>query len=119
MDGTPQPIVPDLVEALGQYMLQKAPDELVGGQRHGLPALVLSILIAEADVAVIAREHPAIGQRDPVDIAAQVVQSLLGALDGGFSVDDPPLAPDHLGDTEVRPCLTYQRPKQPTESFDR
>lgn len=54
MDGTPQPIVPDLVEALGQHMLQKASDELVGGQRHGLPALVLGILIAEADVAVLA-----------------------------------------------------------------
>jgi hypothetical protein len=54
MDGTPQPIGPDLVEALGQHMLQKAPDELVGGQLHGLPALVLGLLIAEAYVAVLA-----------------------------------------------------------------
>ena len=117
MDGTPQPIVPDRVEALGQYRLQKAPDELVGRQRHGLPALVLGLLLAEADVAVLDREHPALGQRDPVAIATQGVQDLLRALDGGFAVDDPPLAPDRLGDDEVRPCLTHQRPKQSTEEL--
>jgi hypothetical protein len=31
MDGTPQPIVPDFVEPLGQHVLQKAADELEGG----------------------------------------------------------------------------------------
>ncbi len=94
MDGAPQPIVPDVVEPLGQHVLQKAPDELVGGQRHGLPALVLSILRAEADVAVLDREQTAIGQRDPVDIPAHVVQDLLRALQGRFAGDDPPLGPN-------------------------
>jgi hypothetical protein len=31
MDRTPQPIVADFVEPLGQHMLQKATDELMGG----------------------------------------------------------------------------------------
>jgi hypothetical protein len=31
MDGTPQTIVPDFVESLGQHVLQETPDELVGG----------------------------------------------------------------------------------------
>jgi hypothetical protein len=34
-------------------MLQKAPDELVGGQRHALPALSLGVAVAEADLAVL------------------------------------------------------------------
>jgi hypothetical protein len=63
MDGAPEPIIADFVEALGQHMLQKAPDELPGRQGHGLPALILGILIAEAHVAVLARENPAPGSR--------------------------------------------------------
>jgi hypothetical protein len=97
IDGTPQPIVPDFVEPLGQHMLQKAAHELQRWQGHGLPALVLSILIAEADVTVRDREQPAIGQGDAVDISAQVIQHLLWALHGRFAVDDPPLGPDGLG----------------------
>jgi hypothetical protein len=31
MDGTPEPIIADFVEPLGQHMLQKAPDELLSG----------------------------------------------------------------------------------------
>jgi hypothetical protein len=61
MAWTPQPIVADVVEPLGQHMLEKATDALLGRQGHGLPALVLSILIAEADVTVLDREQPAIG----------------------------------------------------------
>jgi hypothetical protein len=53
MDGTPQPIVPDFVEALVQHVLQEASDELQRWQGHGLPALVLGILIAEAHVAAL------------------------------------------------------------------
>ena len=70
MDGTPQPIVPDFVEPLGQHMLQKAAHARQHWQGHGLPALVLRILIAEADVTILDREQPAIGQRDPVNIPA-------------------------------------------------
>jgi hypothetical protein len=74
MDGTPQPVVPDLVEALGPHVRPKTADQRLGWQGHGLPALVLGILIAEAHVAVLDREPPAIGQRHPVDIAPQVRQ---------------------------------------------
>lgn len=74
MDRTPQPIVADVGEPLGQHLRQKAANELQRWQGHGLPALVLGLLIAEADVTVRAREHPAIGQRNPVDIAPQRLQ---------------------------------------------
>ena len=34
-----KPVMPDAVEALRQHMQQKAPDELVRGERHGLVSL--------------------------------------------------------------------------------
>ena len=111
MDGTPQPIVADCVEPLRQHVLQKAPDELMGRQGHGLPALFLGILIAEAHVADLDREHPAIGQRKPVDISPQVLQDWLGALHGGFAVDDPSSGPDRFRNGQVGPFLMYGLPK--------
>jgi hypothetical protein len=53
LDRTPQAIVADFVAALGQYMLEKAADELIGGQGHGPPALVLGVLVAEVHVTVV------------------------------------------------------------------
>ena len=60
-------------------------------QGHGLPAMVLGHLITEANLAVLEREQPAIGQRDPVDIPAQVAEPLFAPLQGRFAVDDPRL----------------------------
>jgi hypothetical protein len=53
MDWIAQPTVADFIEALGPHMLQKATDELNGGQGHGLPALVLGILIAKAHLTIL------------------------------------------------------------------
>jgi hypothetical protein len=117
MERTPQPIVPNVVEPLGQPMLQKAADELQGWQGHGLPALVLGLLRAEADVALLTREHPALGERDPVDVPAQVLQDLLRALHGGCAGDDPPLGPDHLGHCQVGPFLAHQISTQPAKEL--
>jgi hypothetical protein len=49
------------MEPLGQHMLQKAPDELMGEKRHGFPTLVLGVLVAKAHLAVIDREETGIG----------------------------------------------------------
>ena len=94
MDRTPEPIVADLRETLGHHVLAKAADALQRRQGHGLPALVLGVLIARADVAVLDREHPALGQGDAVDLPAQVVEDLFRALQGRFAGDHPPLGPD-------------------------
>jgi len=117
MDRTPQPIVADFVEALGHHMRQKAADALEGGQGHGLPALVLGILIAKAHLTILNGEQAVISQRDPVDIAAQVVQDLLGALDGGFTVDDPSLGRGRLGKSQIGPFLMHEHLKQPAKEL--
>jgi hypothetical protein len=119
MDGTPQPIVPDFVAALRQHMLQEAPDELVGRQGHGSPALVLGVLIAEAHLAVLDGEQAGVGQRDPVDLPAQGVQDWLRALHGRLTVDAPPFGPDRLGTGQVGACLTHQLEKPPGKSCAR
>ena len=115
MDGTPQALGADFGEASGQHMRQQAANDLQRRQGHGLPALVLSLLVAEADVTILDREQPAIGQRDPVNIPAQVVQHPLRALQGRFAVDDPPLGPHRRRYGQVRQFLTYQRPKHPAK----
>jgi hypothetical protein len=112
MDGTPQPVVADVVDPLGQHMRQKAPDALVGGQGHGFPTLVCRVLVAEAHLVIIDGEQAVVGQRDPVDIPTQVLQDWLRALHGGFAVDHPPFGPDRLGQGQVRAFLTYQIEKQ-------
>ena len=94
MDRAPQAIVADCVAPLGQDLLEKAADELVGGQGHGPPAPVLGVLRAAAHLALLDREEAVVGQCEAVDIPAQVVQDLLRALHRRFAIDDPALSPD-------------------------
>jgi hypothetical protein len=94
MDRTPEPIVADLMDTLGQHVLENAADAPQRRQGHGLPALVLGVLIAKADVAVLERENPAIGQGAAVDIPAPGVEDLFRALQGRFAVDHPPRGPE-------------------------
>ena len=117
MAGTPQPIVADFVEPLGQHMRQKAPDARVGGPRHGVPTLVLGVLVATADLAISDGAETGVGQRDAVDRAAPVVQDVLRALHSRFAVDHPPLGPDHLGHGQVRAFLAHQIETQATTQF--
>jgi hypothetical protein len=117
MDGTPPPVVPDCVEPLRQHLLQNAANARQRWQGHGLPALGLGILLAAADVTSLDREPPAMGQRDPVPIPAQVVQHPLRALQGRFAVDDPPLGPDPLRGGKVRPFLTHQVQEEPAKEL--
>jgi hypothetical protein len=80
VDRTPEPVVPDLVETLRQHVLEKAADELQCRQGHGLPAVMAGVLVAETDLAILDREHAAIGQGDSVDIPAQVAKHLFGPV---------------------------------------
>jgi hypothetical protein len=117
MARTPEPVVPDLVEALGQHVLQKTADELQRRQQHRLPAMVLGILRAEADVAVLDRGDRAIGQRDPMDIPAQVAEDLVGPLHGRFTVYDPFPRPHRLGDGQIGTLLTHESPEETSEEL--
>ena len=113
MAWTPPPIGPDVVEPLGPDVRQEATDARLGGQRHDLPTLVLGVLVAAADVAVLDGEETALRQRDPVDIPAPVVQHLCRAGHARFPVDDPACGPEGLGQGQVGALLTHAREQPP------
>ena len=76
-----QAVVADAVEALGQHVDQEAADELVSGERHGLPpvrSVDAVILPAEGDAVVVDRDQTAIGDGDAVGIPGEIAQHLLG-----------------------------------------
>jgi hypothetical protein len=116
-DGTPQPVVPDLVEALGPHVRQKTADTLLGWEGHGVPTRGLRVRVAAADLLVVDREPPAIGQRHPVDVPTQGRQDWRRALHGGVAGDHPPVGPDRLGDGQVRAFLPEQLEKQPAKAL--
>src|SRR6267154_1466781 len=61
--------VTDAAEALGQNVEQKATDELIGFERHHLGLVVVTIVLpTEADMAILAGEQPAVGDRDPMGV---------------------------------------------------
>ena len=77
-------------------MLEEPADELGRGQCHGIPTGVAGILVAEGHVSLIDGHDAAIGDGNPVDVTREVVQSFVGSLDSGFTVDDPLFVPDFL-----------------------
>ena len=117
MDRTPQPLVANLVEPLGPHMRQKAPDDLVGGQRQGVPTLVLGVLVAKAPLAIIDGEETGVGQRDAVDISSpRSFRPFLRAVPSRFAGRPPPpwSRPPRDWD-QVRVFLAHQIEQQATE----
>jgi len=87
--GGEEAVEADLVEARGEHMLEKATHELQGRECHGLPASLLGVLVAEGYGVVVDGKDAVVGDGNPVDVAGEVHEDLLGALDRGFTVDDP------------------------------
>ena len=71
-------------------MKQKPVDKLLDWELHGLEAIsVFSIAVSEAHFSVLDREDPIIGQSNPVDVAAEVIEQMLGRAERLFGVDVP------------------------------
>ena len=82
--------VADAAEPFRQDVEQEATDELVGVERHHLGLVVGAIILpAEADATVLAGEEPAVGDRDAMGVAAEIVEHLLRPAEGTLGVDDP------------------------------
>ena len=92
--GTPDAIVPNLVDTRRQHMLEKTPNELLGIDGHGLRFSCASAPIPKGHLTVVDRENSAVGNGDPVDVAPQVVEDLAATLDSRFTVNDPVLFPE-------------------------
>ena len=99
--GAEQTVVSDLVEAFWQHMLEEPADELGSGQRHGIPAGVAGILVAEGHISLINGHDAVVGDGNPVDVTSEIGEYFVCSLDGGFAVDDPLFVPDFLGELFV------------------
>ena len=82
--------VADLDEAGRQDMEQEAADELDRIERHDAAAVVMpGVAPAEAHLAVIEAEESSVGDGDPMGVAGQILQHMLGSAERRLGVDHP------------------------------
>ena len=86
-------IVADAVEAVGQAVQQEATDELLRIERHQ-PGRVAVTIIAptEGYAGLVGADQATVGDGDPVGIAAEIGEHLLGRAKRRLGIDDPVLA---------------------------
>src|SRR5215472_7727392 len=84
-----QPVVADAMKPLWQYVEQKAPDELVGTERHcavpRLPAAAI-ILVAEGHAARIESKEATVRDGDAMGVAGEIGQHRLRPGERRFSI---------------------------------
>jgi hypothetical protein len=83
-------VVADTLETVGEYVKQKPPNELIGGQGHHLLLAVMAIvLVTELHLTVFNVEEAIIGYGDTMSVASDIVEYLLGPGKGWLGVDNP------------------------------
>ena len=88
-----QSVMADADEAWGEHVKQKAAQERLGGERHGLASIAVGpILVEEGHLIAVHRDDAFVGDRDAMSVAAEVGEYLLGACEGAFAVDHPLVA---------------------------
>jgi hypothetical protein len=79
-------------EALRQYVLGKAAQKLLTGKSQGTSLVAMSVVLpAEGHPGRADREKAMVGDGDPMGIASEVMQDVLGSTKGRLGVDDPVL----------------------------
>ncbi len=83
-------VVADAMKPVGQRMDQEAADELIGIEGHDLRAAAVAIILpAECDMVVGYTDQAGVGDRNPMGVAPEIGQNLLGPAERRFGVDDP------------------------------
>src|SRR5215472_335091 len=101
--------VADLDEAGRQHVQQETRDELNRIEAHDLDAVFVSgIPPAELHLSVAHAEQSAIRNGNPVGVACQVLQHMVGTAERGLGIDHPLLAAQ-LGEHGVEACGASQR----------
>jgi len=82
--------VADAMETVGQRVKQETANELVGLELHDLCRAVLAIVLpAEGDMIIVEGDEPAVGNRDPMGVAAEIGQNLCGSAKRPLGVNNP------------------------------
>ena len=82
----------DAVEAARQHVKEKAADELVGVERHGLaPVAAFDVVVLpfEGDVLLVEHDEPGVRDRDAVGVASEIGEDGLRSGERPLGVDDP------------------------------
>jgi len=110
MSWTPQPIVPDLVEASGPHVRQQAAATRLGREGHGVPPMGPGVRIAPADLASVEGEQAGVGQGAALDRSAPVVEPCCRAWHRRLTRDDPGGGPARRGTVQLGARLVYPGP---------
>ena len=91
--GMGEAVVPDLLKAAGQHVLQEPPDERVGRDGHGAPAATAAIAIGERDTSQtigpgFALDQPAVADGHAIDVGRQIAEGPL-PVSHGLAVNHP------------------------------
>ena len=82
--------VADAVETVGQRVKKEAANKLVGLELHDLCRAVLAVILpCKGDMIVVEGDGPAVGDRDPMGVAAGISQDRGGPAERLLGVDDP------------------------------
>src|ERR1017187_9114604 len=83
-------VVADTLKAGRQSVLQESLDELLGGNRHHLLLLLVSVVFPlEGNLTILERQQTAIGNGYAMSVASQILQHLLRAAKGGLGINHP------------------------------
>src|SRR5437870_3572692 len=78
------------MKAVRQSVQQKAADELAVGELHRLGLAVLTVVFpAKADLAVVQRDQPAVGNRNAMCVTGEIAEDLLRACERALRIDHP------------------------------
>jgi len=92
MSRAEQAVVTDLDEATGKDVLEKATNELLGGD-GATPGLVSGgVFERESDLAIMQAAEAVIADGDAKDVRGEILEGLVAGADG-LGVDDPFLFP--------------------------
>ena len=85
--------VTDADLACRENMKKEPADKLVGLQGHGFLTVMVGIIPPEeGNLAVLEGADAVITDGNPMGISAEVLKGPLGAIEGGFAIDDPRFA---------------------------
>lgn len=85
-----EPIVPDFHKAGWKYVHKEAPDELISGDGHGLPTVVIPVVAPfESDLSVLDVKDSIVRDGDAVGVSPEILNDAKGGVKRWLAVDDP------------------------------
>jgi len=113
--------IADLDETPGQDVLEKAVNEVFGGEGAELDLAGIGRAVAKGDLVIFELDQTAVADCDAEDVGSQVLEGSVAVADR-FTVDDPIMLPDGgwdiVGKFRSLESMKEFSPEDPGEGFD-